>query len=112
VRIVLGELSGAEEAARDALELARFEQLDSAWRAVLHLATLAALRGRFHEAARLAGFVDAWCERKGGFLGYYERASEDILMASLEAGLTSAEIASLAAEGARLDFDQAVELCG
>ena len=109
VRIVLGELDGAEEAARDALELARFEQLDSAWRAILHLATLAALRGQFHEAARLIGFVDAWCERKGGFRGYYERASEGILKSSLRAGLASAEIATLAEEGARLQFDQAVD---
>jgi predicted ATPase/DNA-binding XRE family transcriptional regulator len=108
VRIVLGDLDGAEEAARDALELARFEQLDSAWRAILHLATLGALRGRLREAARLIGFIDAWCERKGGFRGYYERASEDVLISALGAGLASAEIAALAEEGSRLEFDQAV----
>jgi hypothetical protein len=46
---------------------------------------------------------------KGGFRGYYERASEGILKSSLRAGLASAEIATLAEEGARLQFDQAVD---
>ena len=78
------------------------------WRAILHLATLGALRGRLREAARLIGFIDAWCERKGGFRGYYERASEDVLISALGAGLASAEIAALAEEGSRLEFDQAV----
>jgi len=108
-RIVLGEIEEAESAARDALELAHFEQLDSAWRAIQHLAAVAALRGRPRAAARLAGFVDAWCEQKGGFRGYYERATHDILAASLSEQLSADAIATLAAAGALLDFDRAVD---
>ena len=108
-RIVLGEVDAAKSAARDALELARFEQLDSVWRAIQHLAVVAALEGRALTAARLIGFVDAWREQKGGFRGYYERASYDILMASLREQLAADAIAALAAEGALLDFERAVD---
>jgi len=107
VRLVLGELEAAKAAAREALELAQFEQLDSAWRAIQHLAAVAALRGHPLGAARLLGFVDAWCERKGGFRGYYERASHDILMASLRDQLSTAVIAKVGADGAQLDFEEA-----
>jgi len=109
VRIVLGELDAAKSAARDALEFARFEQLDSVWRPIQHLAAVAALGGRPLTAARLIGFVDAWREQKSGFRGYYERASYDILMASLRDQLAADAIAALAAEGALLDFDRAVD---
>ena len=107
MRLVLGELEAAKAAAREALELAQFEQLDSAWRAIQHLAAVAALRGHPLGAARLLGFVDAWCERKGGFRGYYERASHDILMASLRDQLSTAVIAKVGADGAQLDFEEA-----
>jgi len=109
VRIVLGELGEAKSAARDALELARFEQLDSVWRAIQHLAAIAALDGHPIRAARLLGFVDAWREEKGGFRGYYERASYDILMGSLREQLAAEKIAGLAAEGMLLDFERAVD---
>jgi predicted ATPase/DNA-binding XRE family transcriptional regulator len=108
-RIVLGELDAAAAAARDALGLAHFEHLDSAWRPIQHLAAIAALRGRPASAARLLGFVDAWCDSKGGFRGYYERASHDVLMTSLRAQLSAEDIARLAAEGAPLDFERAVD---
>jgi predicted ATPase len=108
-RLVLGEIDAAESAARDSLELAHFEQLDSAWRAIQHLAAVAALRGRSQAAVRLTGFVDAWCDERGGFRGYYERASYDILMATLCDQLSADTIATLAAEGARLDFERAVD---
>ena len=108
-RIVLGELDAAAAAARDALGLAHFEQLDSAWRPIQHLAAIAALRGHAASAARLIGFVDAWCASKGGFRGYYERASHDILMASLRAQLSADDIVRLAAEGAPLEFERAVD---
>jgi predicted ATPase len=108
-RIVLGQLDAAAAAARDALGLAHFEHLESAWRPIQHLAAIAALRGRPASAARLLGFVDAWCERKGGFRGYYERASHDILMASLRDQLSPEEIARLGSEGAPLDFERVVD---
>ena len=108
-RLVLGEVDAAKSAARDALELAHFEQLDSAWRAIQHLAAVAALKGRSLSAVRLAGFVDAWCEQGRGFRGYYERASYDILMAAVRDRFSSDSIATLAGEGARLDFERAVD---
>jgi predicted ATPase len=109
VRLMLGELDSASRAAREALGLARFEELTVASRAVLHLAAVATLRGNSHDAARLAGFVDAWFERQSRFRGYYERASYDILVASLRTQLSNDAIASLAAEGAGLDFDRAAD---
>jgi hypothetical protein len=60
-------------------------------------------------AARLIGFVDAWHEQKGGFRGYYERATYDILTASLREQLAPDAIAALAAEGALLGFDRAAD---
>jgi predicted ATPase len=109
VRIVLGEIDAAKSAARDALELALVEHLDSVWRAIQHLAAVAAVRGRAVTAARLIGFVDAWREHKGGIRGYYERASYDVLMASLRDQLTADAIAALAAEGSLLTFERAVD---
>jgi predicted ATPase len=109
VRLVLGEVDAARSAARDALEVARSEQLASAWRAIQHLATVAALQGDAQTAARLMGFVDAWCEREGGFRGYYERASYDVLTTALRDQLSHAAIAKLAAEGAHLDYERAIE---
>lgn len=109
VRLVLGEIDAAKSAARDALELTRVEQLDSVWRAMQHLAAVAAIRGRAVTAGRLMGFVDAWREQKGGVRGYYERAGYDILVASLRDQLTADAIAALAAEGALLAFERAVD---
>jgi predicted ATPase/DNA-binding XRE family transcriptional regulator len=109
VRIVLGDIDAARSAARDALEVARSEQLASAWRAIQHLAAVAAIQGQTHTAARLMGFVDAWCEREGGFRGYYERASYDVLTAALRNRLSPDAIAMLAAEGADLDYEGAID---
>lgn len=108
-RLVLGELAAAESAAREALELAHFERLDSAWRAIQHLAAVATCKGQPQAAARLLGFVDAWCEQKSGFRGFYERATYEILVASLHDQLAAGALAALAAEGATYDFEQAVD---
>ena len=107
-RLVLGNVEAAETAACESLELARVEQLESAWRAIQHLAAVAALRGDPHTGARLLGFVDAWCDRNGGVRGYYERASHDILTSSLSAQLPAGDLPLLAAAGAALDFESAV----
>jgi predicted ATPase/DNA-binding XRE family transcriptional regulator len=109
VRIVLGEIDAARVAARDALHVARSEQLASAWRAIQHLAAVAALQGQAHSAARLMGFVDAWCEREGGFRGFYERASYDVLTESLRSQLSHDAISILAAIGADLNYEQAID---
>jgi predicted ATPase/DNA-binding XRE family transcriptional regulator len=108
-QIVLGEIDAARSAAREALQIARGEQLASAWRAIQHLAAVAALQGHPHTAARLMGFVDAWCAREGGFRGYYERASYDALTAALGKQLSRDAIAALAAEGADLDYERAID---
>jgi predicted ATPase/ribosome-binding protein aMBF1 (putative translation factor) len=108
-RLVLGEVDLAEAAAHDALELAYFEQLDGAWRPIQHLAAVAALRGNFRLAARLGGFVDAWCEQKRGYRGYYERAGHDVLVSSLRDHLSTDAIATFAAQGASLAYDRAVD---
>jgi predicted ATPase/DNA-binding XRE family transcriptional regulator len=108
-RIVLGDIEEAKSAAHEALGLAQVEQLDGAWRAIQHVATIAALQGKPIPAARLMGFVDGWCEQKAGYRGYYERASHAALLASLREQLAGDAIATLAAEGARLTFERAVE---
>jgi predicted ATPase/DNA-binding XRE family transcriptional regulator len=109
-RIVLGEIDAARLAARDALQVARSEQLASAWRAIQHLAAIAALQGDAHTAARLMGFVDAWCEREGGFRGYYERATYAALTAALRGELSQETIALLASEGAEFDYERAIDV--
>jgi len=109
VRLILGEIEAARSAARDALNVARREQLASAWRAIQHLAAIAALGGETRTAARLMGFVDAWCAREGGFRGYYERASYDLLTTSLRGQLSDDAIAAFAADGGDLDYERAID---
>jgi predicted ATPase/DNA-binding XRE family transcriptional regulator len=108
-RLVLGEIDGAETAAREAFELMRFAQLDYAWRALQHLATVATLRSRPLVAARLLGFVDTWCSQKGRIRGVFEHAGHRILMASLRDRLSGDTIAMLVAEGSLYDFELAVD---
>jgi len=55
------------------------------------------------------GFVDAWCEREGGFRGFYERASYDVLTESLHSQLSHDAITILAGVGADLNYEQAID---
>jgi predicted ATPase/DNA-binding XRE family transcriptional regulator len=109
VRLVLGEVDAAAGAAHQALELARFEELGLAWKAIQHLAVLSALRGNPSPAARLSGFVDAWCTDHYRARGPYEAATHALLTASLQAQLSGAAIATLAAEGETFDFTRAAD---
>lgn len=106
--LVLGQVDAAESTAREALVLAHAEQLESAWRAIQHLAAVAALRGDVRSAARLMGFVNVQVQQSGAFRGYYERASYDVLTASLRAQLSTGAFANFTAEGALLDYERAV----
>ena len=60
-------------------------------------------------AARLCGFVNAWCARQYRARGPYEAATHALLTASLHAQLSDAQIATLAAEGASFDFTRAAD---
>jgi hypothetical protein len=57
----------------------------------------------------LIGFVNAWCDRRGGFRGYYERASYEALTASLHQQLSADVIESLASVGALLTYQEAID---
>jgi hypothetical protein len=70
---------------------------------------LSALRGNPSPAARLSGFVDAWCTDHYRARGPYEAATHALLTASLQAQLSGAAIATLAAEGETFDFTRAAD---
>jgi predicted ATPase/DNA-binding XRE family transcriptional regulator len=106
--LMLGDLDAAASAVVQSLELFPFERIESAWRAIQHTAAIAAQRGEPRRAARLLGFVDAWCAERGGFRGYHERASYAILTDSLRAQLKPETITALAAGGALLDVERAL----
>jgi ATP/maltotriose-dependent transcriptional regulator MalT len=107
-RIVLGDISGARRAARDAMRLARVVQLLIATISMQHLATVAALSGDARRGARLRGYVDTAYRDVSYEREPTERRAHDILMAALREKLSGAGIDSLAAEGAQLSEDQAV----
>jgi hypothetical protein len=108
-RLVAGEVEAAGFAARESLELARFDELGTAWRAISHLATVAALRGRPEPAARLDGFLCAWCAAQHRVRGPYESASRELLTASLREQLSAEAVIRLAKEGAAFPFGHAVD---
>jgi predicted ATPase/class 3 adenylate cyclase len=108
-RIALGDIAGARSAATDALRLARGVQTFMATIATQHLASVAALGSDARRGARLRGFVDAAYRNMGVELGVTEQRTYGILMAALREKLTDAESESLAAEGAQLSEDQAVD---
>jgi hypothetical protein len=95
--------------ARDALTLAPDPGLQTTWLAIQHLAAVAALQGRCRTAARLTGVVDGWCDRYGYQRIGFERATYEILTKSLRVQLSTEALHALTTEGARLDFEQAVD---
>jgi predicted ATPase/DNA-binding XRE family transcriptional regulator len=109
-RIALGEVAAAESAGRGALARARYEQLGIAWKAMGHLAAVAALCARPLVAAKLMGFTDAWGERNLRIRSYLELASYDVLVRALGHQLSDEELKRLAEEGVRLDYEAAVDL--
>lgn len=108
MRLVRGKIDAAEATARTALEFCRFDDLWDTLGPIQHLATVAALRGRPHTAARLLGFVNAKMS-EGRIRTHFQGAGHDILVASLRKQLSGDAIEKLDAEGAALDFDRAVD---
>jgi hypothetical protein len=108
-RLVLGKIDAAEAAARTALEFSRFDSPVDTFGPIQHLATVAALRGRPHTAARLLGFVNAKMSELQRIRTHFHCAGHDILMASLREQLSADAIEKLVAEGAAMDFDRAVD---
>jgi tetratricopeptide (TPR) repeat protein len=117
VRLALGDVSRAELAVRESLELAAFEP-HIVWLAIWHLAPVAALRGHPRPAARLFGFAMAAGERERSkpLHDPIQKSSHDILMTSLREQLPSEAIAVLQTQGAELELERAVAeafaLCG
>jgi predicted ATPase/DNA-binding XRE family transcriptional regulator len=77
---------------------------------IQHMAAVAARSAEFVTAARLLGFTDASYQANSIFRDPYERASYDIIVASLREHLTPVEIERYVAEGAQLDLEQAADL--
>jgi hypothetical protein len=111
--LTLGDDAAAGSLARGALERISLEshQLDLSLALIQHVTTVAARSAEPVSACRLLGFLDAqYREAKAGFRDPYERASYDILIASLREQLAPEEIERYAAEGAQLDLQQAADL--
>jgi ATP/maltotriose-dependent transcriptional regulator MalT len=108
-RLVRGKIDAAEATARTAIEFCRFDEpWDTLW-PIQHLATVAALRGLPHTAARLLGFVNAKMSEWQRIRTHFHCAGHDILLASLRKQLSADAIEKLVAEGAALDFDGAAD---
>jgi tetratricopeptide (TPR) repeat protein len=106
-RLVLGRADAAAAPAREALSLARNEQLHGAAIAIQHLATVGAVRGDVQRAARLRGYVDAWYRAEGCEREFTEQRTYDILMPALQEKLAAGDLERLAGEGAELSEDEA-----
>ncbi len=107
-RIVLNDIAGARDAAREALRGSRAAFPTLATAAMQHLATVEALSGSPRQGARLLGYVNASYGGARYEREFTERRTYEILMAALHDTLDDGEIESLAVEGARLTEEQAV----
>jgi predicted ATPase/Tfp pilus assembly protein PilF len=108
-RLVLGDVDGARAAARASLALAKGVQPLVAAIAMQHLATVAALRGDPTDGARLRGYVDWWYRSEGCERDLTEQRTDELLLATLSGQLDDAKIRELAAQGAGLSEQQAVD---
>lgn len=99
-QLSVGDLGGAQSNALAALALETRANGMIVQMCLLHVATVAALRGEVSLAARLRGYFDAWCERVGYQLDSCDRRSHDRLVELLASQLSATEAAALAAEGA------------
>ncbi len=106
----LGDVDGARRAAREGLRWAR-QGLYAQWVAIAlqHFASLAAVRGQTHNAARLLGYVNAQYAALGSEREYTEKWSYDRLVAKLREQLSDDEREKLGAEGGAWSEDQAIE---
>jgi predicted ATPase len=110
-QLALGMTDEAERSALMGLDLARETGQPVMFMvAVLHLATVASLRGNSERAARLLGYVDAWCAREGFEHDRGERIARECLWSALTANLGAETLALLSAAGARLGEGEAALL--
>lgn len=109
-RIALGDLQGAQDAVRQALEWSRQSQ-DRFVTAISlqHAALLFALLDRTREAAVLLGYVDARFLEIGYTRETTEQWSFERLASILRGRLSDTEVSAYASEGAAWSEDQAVE---
>jgi predicted ATPase/DNA-binding XRE family transcriptional regulator len=108
--LVLGELDAADEILRTALDRVAGEGYsEPLWHAVQHLATLRALRGHVHSAARLVGFVQSWGLENDRVPDIFGRSSLSMLDDVLRQELPPPAVAALAAQGATIRLDEALE---
>lgn len=70
---------------------------------------IAALEGRYLEAARLIGWVDGAYEQAGGARNPWEQQSYERLLSLLRARLPASELAALAGEGAGWDAAEVMD---
>jgi predicted ATPase/DNA-binding XRE family transcriptional regulator len=77
---------------------------------IQHLATVAARSAQPVTAAKLLGFTDARFAAANVLRFDFDRASYDLLTAALREQLTHEEIERYAAEGARLDLQEAIDV--
>jgi predicted ATPase len=109
-RLALGDIQGAREAALESIDLAQRRWGGVAVLTHLSLATVDALLGNAHGAARLKGYIDAWYAENADVLEPLDRRTYDIMTETLNQRFSVAEIAQRAAEGAALDADQAAKV--
>lgn len=107
-RLTLHDLDGARANARDALLLSHWASPFEVAAAIQHLATVAALKGDDHRAARLRGYVDAWYRGEGLQRDMTELRTYDMLAEALAQRLNNDEMAALSDQGSRLSEPQAI----
>ncbi len=109
-RVAVGDLAGATESARSAVELAQPEQDNlSVATALQHLALLASLAGDKRRAAQVLGYVNKQYDRFGITRGHTEQWGYTKLVTALREELMDDEIAERAIEGGSWTEDRAVE---
>jgi predicted ATPase/transcriptional regulator with XRE-family HTH domain len=100
--------AGALADAVEALGMAHDSDPRLAALAIQHIATACALLARVPAAARLAGFVQAFHQRRGSTLHPADRRTYDLLFARLRSELSNTDFDELVEQGARLDEAAAV----
>jgi predicted ATPase/DNA-binding XRE family transcriptional regulator len=104
--LTVGEIDEVEQIAKDVLSRTYAIEPLASVLAIQHLATVAALRGRYREAARLCGAVDAWCDHEGWQRDPTEIKGYAMLMNILVSHVPDVARATFTAEGGCLSQDQ------
>ena len=107
--IAIGEIDAAEAYVREALSLSLSNPNDVQAAVLQHSAAIAAIRGKAAPAARLAGYVNAWYERFGCVRDATDQKGYDLLMEAIRKQMSDADLSALAAQGARLTQEAAID---